>query len=67
MKEDPQLKISIIPKEKRGTFSSFLMYMEKKAILVLGLIVSGLLKELKFQIDQLFFVKYVKNNKLTRI
>ena len=67
MKEDPQLKISIIPKEKRGSFSSFLMFMAEKVKYVLGLIAWAKLLELKFPIDQLFFVVNVKNNKLTAI
>ena len=67
MKEDPQLKISIIPKEKRGTFSSFLMFMTEMVKNVLGLIVWVKLLELKFPTDQLFSVINVKNNKLTAI
>ena len=67
MKEAHLLKILIILKVKKGTFSSFLMFMVDRVKSALGLIVLEQFKEYEFLIDQLFFAISAKNNKLTRI
>ena len=67
MKEVLRLKTSTILREKRVTFSNFLMFTEDKVCLALGQIVVGSLRELEYQIDQPFSVTNVKINKLTLI
>ena len=57
----------MIQREKSEISSNFLMFMEERVKLVLGQIVLARLKKLECQIDQLFFVTNVKNNKLTKI